>query len=126
MTAHDNISVPNESWPNWTWYAIEFALVFVASMVIAWQISDIILYNVAASLGHGNVLESWQGVTVMSEAFQDIPSKIQNEIAAASNWIFYMIFAGFFGIWYLGLRRIIIKTKTFAFKMLVCGRARCI
>ena len=58
MTAHDNISVPNESWPNWTWYAIEFALVFVASMVIAWQISDIILYNVAASLGHGNVLES--------------------------------------------------------------------
>ena len=49
MTAHDNISVPNESWPNWTWYAIEFALVFVASMVIAWQISDIILYNVAAS-----------------------------------------------------------------------------
>ena len=63
---------------------------------------------------HGNVLESWQGVTVMSEAFQDIPSKIQNEIAAASNWIFYMIFAGFFGIWYLGLRRIIIKTKTFA------------
>ena len=75
MTAHDNISVPNESWPNWTWYAIEFALVFVGSMVIAWQISDTILYNVAASLGHGAVLESWQGVTVMSEAFQDIPSK---------------------------------------------------
>ena len=99
MTAHDNI-MPNESWPNWTWYAIEFALVFVASMVIAWQISDIILYNVAASLGHGNVLESWQGVTVMSEAFQDM-SKIQNEIAAASNWIFYMIFADFLasGIW---------------------------
>ena len=114
MTAHDNISVPNESWPNWTWYAIEFALVFVGSMVIAWQISDTILYNVAASLGHGAVLESWQGVTVMSEAFQDIPSKTQNEIVAASNWIFYIIFAGFFGIWYLGLRRIIIKTKTFA------------
>ena len=112
MTAHDNISVPNESWPNWTWYAIEFALVFVASMVIAWQISDIILYNVAASLGHGNVLESWQGVTVMSEAFQDIPSKIQNEIAAASNWIFYMIFAKQLPLKLQKLGRILWHTKS--------------
>ena len=114
MTAHDNISVPSESWPNWLWYAIEFALVFAVSMVIAWQISDAILYNVAASLGHGNVLESWQGVTVMSNAFLDIPSEAQNEIAATSNWIFYIIFAGFFGIWYMGLRRIILKKKTLA------------
>ena len=50
MTAHDNISVPSESWPNWLWYAIEFALVFAVSMVIAWQISDAILYNVATEM----------------------------------------------------------------------------
>ncbi len=114
MTAHDNISVPSESWPNWIWYAIEFALVFIASMVIAQQISDAILYNVAAALGYGDALESWQGVTVMTSAFQDIPMDVQGKIAATSNWIFYIIFAGFFGIWYMGLRRIVLKKKTLA------------
>ncbi|MDI1494829.1 MAG: putative membrane protein [Cenarchaeum symbiont of Oopsacas minuta] len=114
MTAHDNISVPDESWPNWIWYAIEFAIVFAVSMVIAWQISDAILYNVADAIGHGDALESWDGVTIMTSVFQDIPNDIQNKIIATSNWIFYAIFAGFFGIWYLGLRQIILKKKTFA------------
>ena len=40
MTAHDNVHVPKESWPNWTWYAIEFAIVLGISMLLSREITD--------------------------------------------------------------------------------------
>lgn len=35
MTYHNNVHIPKESWPNWTWYAIEFFIVLAASLMIS-------------------------------------------------------------------------------------------
>ncbi len=40
MVTHDNIHIPNESWPHWTWYAIECVLVIVLSFLAAVKITD--------------------------------------------------------------------------------------
>jgi hypothetical protein len=109
--AHDNIHIPKESWPHWTWYAIEFAIVLAISMVIGWKISDYILYDVAIMVGHGDALESWVGISVMSDAFKEIPDDIEGKIVAMSNWIFYGIFGTIFGLWYLVIRGFILKKK---------------
>ena len=39
MGAHPNVHVPKESWPGWTWYAIEFGIVLAVSFVIGWKVS---------------------------------------------------------------------------------------
>ncbi len=40
MGVHDNIHIPNESWPHWTWYAIECVIVIVISMFTSSKITD--------------------------------------------------------------------------------------
>ncbi len=40
MGTHDNIHIPKESWPHWTWYAIECIIVIVISMVTSSKITD--------------------------------------------------------------------------------------
>jgi len=35
MGAHNNVHIPKESWPNWTWYAIEFGIVLAVSMLVS-------------------------------------------------------------------------------------------
>ncbi len=40
MVTHDNIHIPKESWPHWTWYAIECVLLIVISFVAAVKITD--------------------------------------------------------------------------------------
>ena len=40
MVTHDNIHIPKESWPHWTWYAIECVLVIVLSFLAAVKITD--------------------------------------------------------------------------------------
>ncbi len=42
MVAHDNIHIPKESWPHWTWYAIEFFLTLAIAVVIAFKSTDAI------------------------------------------------------------------------------------
>ena len=32
--------VPNESWPSWTWYAIEFGIVLAVSMLLSREITN--------------------------------------------------------------------------------------
>ena len=32
--------VPNESWPGWTWYAIEFGIVLAVSMLLSREITN--------------------------------------------------------------------------------------
>ena len=32
--------VPKESWPGWTWYAIEFGIVLAASMLVSREITN--------------------------------------------------------------------------------------
>ncbi len=40
MGAHPNIHIPKESWPNWTWYALEAGIVLAVSMLVSQQITD--------------------------------------------------------------------------------------
>ena len=40
MGANPYIHIPKESWPNWTWYAIECIIVIAVSMVVSSQITD--------------------------------------------------------------------------------------
>jgi bacteriorhodopsin len=40
MGANPYIHVPKESWPNWTWYAIECVIVIAISMVTSSKITD--------------------------------------------------------------------------------------
>ena len=39
MTSHDNVHIPKESWPQFSWVLIEFALVMAVALVIACQTS---------------------------------------------------------------------------------------
>ena len=32
--------IPKESWPSWTWYAIEFGIVLAASMLISREVTN--------------------------------------------------------------------------------------
>lgn len=40
MGSHSNIHVPKESWPHWTWYAIEFGIVLAVSMLVSREITN--------------------------------------------------------------------------------------
>ena len=40
MGAHPNVHVPKESWPGWTWYAIEFGIVLAISMLVSREITN--------------------------------------------------------------------------------------
>ena len=40
MGAHPNVHVPKESWPGWTWYAIEFGIVLAVSMLVSREITN--------------------------------------------------------------------------------------
>ncbi|EIJ66747.1 hypothetical protein BD31_I0246 [Candidatus Nitrosopumilus salaria BD31] len=40
MGAHSNIHIPKESWPSWTWYAIECIIVLAISMITSSKITD--------------------------------------------------------------------------------------
>jgi len=38
VVGRDNAHIPKESWPGFTWYLIEFAIVFAVANLIAFQI----------------------------------------------------------------------------------------
>lgn len=40
MGVHNNVHIPKESWPHWTWYAIEFGIVFAISMLVSREITN--------------------------------------------------------------------------------------
>ena len=42
MGVHPNIHIPRESWPHWTWYAIECILVIAVSMIASSKITNTI------------------------------------------------------------------------------------
>lgn len=111
MTVHDNVHIPNESWPHWTWYALEFGIVLSVSLVIGWKVSDHILYDVASILGHADALESWAGISIHSPEFKSLSDEIEGKIVELSNWIFYGIMGTVFGAWYIVIRGFIFKKK---------------
>ncbi|MGH1566393.1 MAG: hypothetical protein ACRBB5_02985 [Nitrosopumilus sp.] len=40
MGANPYVHIPKESWPNWTWYAIEFGIVLAISMLVSREITN--------------------------------------------------------------------------------------
>ena len=38
FVVHSNVHIPKESWPNWTWYAIEFFIVLAVAMLVPREI----------------------------------------------------------------------------------------
>ena len=111
MGVHNNVHIPKESWPNWIWYAIEFGIVLAVSMLVAREISDYLIADIAKSLGYETALDSWEGINIYSKEFQDLASEIQGPIIAMSNWIFYGIVGSIFGGWYIIIRGLILKKK---------------
>jgi len=77
MGANPYIHIPKESWPNWTWYAIECIIVIAISMLISSKITD-----------------SIEGLT-----------------PEVQNYMFMGIVGGFFLVWYIGIRGLILKKK---------------
>ena len=39
MGVHPNIHIPKESWPRWTWYALECVIIIAISLVISSKIT---------------------------------------------------------------------------------------
>ncbi len=111
MGAHNNVHIPGESWPGWTWYAIEFGIVLAVAMVISWKVSDAILPNIAAAVGHGGVLESWENINIHSDEFKALEAAIENRIIFASNWVFYSILGAVFAGWYILIRGFALKKR---------------
>ena len=50
MVAHDNIHIPNESFPSWIWYVLEVVIVIVLSFVISFKVAQ--LFDVAPEVGN--------------------------------------------------------------------------
>lgn len=40
MVTHNNVHIPKESWPRWTWYAIEFFIVLATSLLVSREITN--------------------------------------------------------------------------------------
>ena len=38
--ANPNVHIPKESWPSWTWYAIEFGIVLAISMLVSREVTN--------------------------------------------------------------------------------------
>ena len=54
MVVHNNIYIPTESWPHWTWFAIEFFIVFATALLITKEFMT--AYD---GLGLNQVMQNW-------------------------------------------------------------------
>ena len=102
MPARNNIHVPSESWPFFSWFVIEFAIVIAVAVVIAWQVNPFFEDSV--------VMYGWeceQTSQITDCTMSDEPEMQQT----ALNWIFWGIVGIVFAAWYLGARRFVLKRR---------------
>ena len=52
MPARNNVHVPSESWPFFSWYVIEFAIVISIAVVIGWQTSPLLRILLLCMVGN--------------------------------------------------------------------------
>lgn len=102
MGSHDNIHIPKESWPHWTWYAIEFFIVLGIAVLIAFQATPL-FQDMVVNQG----LECYQE----SHLTKCSPAEEPTTDEAILNWIFYSIVALVFLVWYIGIRGFVLKKK---------------
>ena len=102
MPARNNVHVPAESWPFFSWFVIEFAVVIAIAVVIAWQTSP---YFEDSVMMYGWECEQESQETNCSVAEE---KSVNQETL---NWIFWSIVGVVFAGWYLVIRRIVWKRK---------------
>mgnify|MGYP001247555571 CR=1 FL=1 len=100
MPARNNVHVPRESWPKFSWFVIEFAIVMAVAVVIAWQTSPFFEDYV--------VMYGWDCEQVSQQTQCSIAeeAEVSQEML---NWIFWSIVGAVFLGWYLLIRGIILK-----------------
>ena len=102
MPARNNIHVPSESWPFFTWSIIEFAIVIALAIVVSWQVNPFFEDYV--------VMNGWE----CEQESQETNCSIADEATVQQtslNWIFWGIVGAIFAGWYLGARRFVLKRK---------------
>ena len=101
MVGRDNAHIPKESWPTFTWYLIEFAIVFAIANLIAFQVIPM----VDEMVGEKSLLiceqESWKSNCA--------PSEEKMSDTGLLNWIYWSMVGGVFIGWYLLIRGFILK-----------------
>ena len=102
MPARNNVHVPAESWPFFSWFVIEFAVVIAIAVVIAWQTSPFFEESV--------MMYGWE----CEQESQETNCSVAEEATVSQemlNWIFWAIVGAVFAGWYLVIRRIVWKRK---------------
>ena len=102
MPARNNVHVPSESWPFFSWFVIEFAVVIAIAVVIAWQTSPFFEDSV--------IMYGWE----CEQESQETNCSVAEEKSVNQemlNWIFWAIVGVVFAGWYLVIRRIVWKRK---------------
>ena len=100
MPARNNVHVPKESWPKFSWFVIEFAIVMAVAVVIAWQTNPFFEDYV--------VMNGWDCEQV-SHKTDCVPSEEPEVSQEALNWIFWGTVGAVFLGWYLLIRGIVLK-----------------
>ena len=102
MPTRNNIFVPKESWPKFSWFLIEFAIVIAVAVVIAWQTSPLFEDYV--------IVNGWECEQVSQETQCSLAeeAEVNQEML---NWIFWGIVGAVFFIWYMLIRGIVLKKK---------------
>jgi len=100
--SHDNIHIPKESWPHFTWYVIEFFIVLGIAVLIAFQVTPLFQEMVV-----GQGLECFQESHITKCSPAEEPTADEGIL----NWIFYSIIALVFLAWYIGIRGFVLKKK---------------
>ena len=91
MVGRDNAHIPKESWPSFTWYLIEFAIVFAVANLIAFQI----IPTVDQMIGEKNLLlceqVSWLSKCAPSEEKMSDTGITKLDILEHCRWRVYWI-----------------------------------
>ena len=100
MPARNNVHVPKESCPKFSWFVIEFAIVMAVAVLIAWQTNP--LYEDFV------VMKGWdcEQVSQVTDCSVAEEATINQE---ALNWIFWGTVGAVFLVWYLLIRGIVLK-----------------
>ena len=102
MPARNNIHVPSESWPFFTWSLIEFAIVIALAIIVSWQVNPFFEDYV--------VMNGWE----CEQESQETNCTIAEEKTVSQtslNWIFWGIVGAIFAGWYMVARRFVLKRK---------------
>jgi len=102
MPARNNIHIPKESFPFFSWSLIEFAIVIALAIVVSWQVSPFFEDSV--------VMYGWECEQESQETNCSIADEPEMQ-QTALNWIFWGIVGAIFAGWYLGARRFVLKRK---------------